>query len=72
MDPALLPVAFPPPNRAFCRSACHAPAPCACGQVKVKRRGSDSKYVAQVLAMGVECDIALLTGGWVGAAVAWF
>ncbi|KAL4419940.1 hypothetical protein ABPG75_007038 [Micractinium tetrahymenae] len=30
-------------------------------QVKVKRRGSDTKYVAQVLAMGVECDIALLT-----------
>lgn len=32
-------------------------------QVKVKRRGSDTKYVAKVLAMGVECDIALLTGG---------
>ena len=31
-------------------------------QVKVKRRGSDTKYVAQVLAMGTECDIALLTG----------
>ena len=30
-------------------------------QVKVKRRGSDQKYVARVLAMGVECDIALLT-----------
>ncbi|PSC74876.1 Protease Do-like 9 [Micractinium conductrix] len=30
-------------------------------QVKVKRRGSDTKYVAKVLAMGVECDIALLT-----------
>lgn len=31
-------------------------------QVKVKRRGSDTKYVARVLAIGVECDIALLTG----------
>ncbi|EFN53636.1 hypothetical protein CHLNCDRAFT_58432 [Chlorella variabilis] len=30
-------------------------------QVKVKRRGSDTKYVAQVLAIGMECDIALLT-----------
>lgn len=30
-------------------------------QVKVKRRGSDTKYVAKVLARGVECDIALLT-----------
>lgn len=30
-------------------------------QVKVKRRGSDTKYVAQVLALGMECDIALLT-----------
>jgi S1-C subfamily serine protease len=30
-------------------------------QVKVKRRGSDTKYVARVLAIGVECDIALLT-----------
>ncbi|KAL6217301.1 hypothetical protein ACLB2K_010518 [Fragaria x ananassa] len=30
-------------------------------QVKVKRRGDDTKYVAKVLAKGVDCDIALLT-----------
>ncbi|KAL1812457.1 hypothetical protein ACET3Z_022522 [Daucus carota] len=30
-------------------------------QVKVKKRGSDTKYVATVLAVGTECDIALLT-----------
>ncbi|KAH6796469.1 DEGP protease 2 [Perilla frutescens var. hirtella] len=30
-------------------------------QVKVKRRGDDTKYVAKVLARGVECDLALLT-----------
>ncbi|XP_061351025.1 protease Do-like 2, chloroplastic isoform X2 [Gastrolobium bilobum] len=30
-------------------------------QVKVKRRGDDSKYVAKVLARGVDCDIALLS-----------
>ncbi|CAI0447780.1 unnamed protein product [Linum tenue] len=29
-------------------------------QVKVKRRGDDTKYVAKVLARGVDCDIALL------------
>jgi hypothetical protein len=29
--------------------------------VKVKRRGDDVKYIAKVLAIGVECDIALLT-----------
>lgn len=29
-------------------------------QVKVKRRGSDIKYVARVLSVGAECDIALL------------
>ncbi|KAG5567656.1 hypothetical protein RHGRI_003004 [Rhododendron griersonianum] len=29
--------------------------------VKVKRRGDDTKYVAKVLARGVECDIALLS-----------
>ncbi|KAG6512583.1 hypothetical protein ZIOFF_030708 [Zingiber officinale] len=29
-------------------------------QVKVKRRGDDTKYVAKVLARGIECDIALL------------
>ena len=31
------------------------------GQVKVKRRGSDTKYVAKVLAIGHECDVALLS-----------
>jgi hypothetical protein len=30
-------------------------------QVKVRRRGSDEKFVAQVLAVGTECDIAMLT-----------
>eukprot|EP00249_Psilotum_nudum_P010396 c22518_g2_i1 orf=419-2386(-) len=30
-------------------------------QVKVKKRGSDTKFLATVLAMGTECDIALLT-----------
>ncbi|KXZ47287.1 hypothetical protein GPECTOR_36g14 [Gonium pectorale] len=30
-------------------------------QVKVKRRGSDVKFVASVLSVGTECDIALLT-----------
>ncbi|PKI59445.1 hypothetical protein CRG98_020204 [Punica granatum] len=30
-------------------------------QVKVKRRGDDVKYVAKVLARGVDCDIALLS-----------
>ncbi|KAJ6802789.1 protease Do-like 2, chloroplastic [Iris pallida] len=30
-------------------------------QVKVKRRGDDTKFVAKVLARGVECDIALLS-----------
>ncbi|XP_075098709.1 protease Do-like 2, chloroplastic isoform X1 [Nicotiana tabacum] len=30
-------------------------------QVKVKKRGDDTKYVAKVLARGVECDIALLS-----------
>ena len=30
-------------------------------QVKVKHRGSDTKYVAKVLAIGAECDLALLT-----------
>eukprot|EP00252_Welwitschia_mirabilis_P001100 TRINITY_DN11057_c0_g1_i1.p1 TRINITY_DN11057_c0_g1~~TRINITY_DN11057_c0_g1_i1.p1 ORF type:complete len:660 (-),score=130.37 TRINITY_DN11057_c0_g1_i1:841-2736(-) len=30
-------------------------------QVKVKRRGDDTKYVATVLATGLECDIALLS-----------
>ncbi|KAL9318361.1 hypothetical protein ACSQ67_014878 [Phaseolus vulgaris] len=30
-------------------------------QVKVKKRGDDSKYVAKVLARGIDCDIALLS-----------
>ncbi|KAG0592789.1 hypothetical protein KC19_1G280900 [Ceratodon purpureus] len=30
-------------------------------QVKVKRRGDDTKFVANVLAIGPECDIALLS-----------
>ncbi|KAI9119340.1 hypothetical protein K1719_010015 [Acacia pycnantha] len=30
-------------------------------QVKVKKRGDDTKYVAKVLARGIDCDIALLT-----------
>ncbi|XP_075520566.1 protease Do-like 2, chloroplastic isoform X2 [Primulina tabacum] len=30
-------------------------------QVKVKRRGDDTKYAAKVLARGLECDIALLS-----------
>ncbi|XP_030521722.1 protease Do-like 9 isoform X2 [Rhodamnia argentea] len=30
-------------------------------QVKVKKRGSDTKYVAKVLAIGTECDIAMLS-----------
>lgn len=35
---------------------------CLCGkQVKVKRRGDDQKFIAEVLAIGIECDIALLT-----------
>ncbi|KAL1333996.1 hypothetical protein AAHE18_11G144300 [Arachis hypogaea] len=29
-------------------------------QVKVKKRGSDTKYLATVLAIGTECDIAML------------
>ncbi|XLS55700.1 hypothetical protein HN51_005455 [Arachis hypogaea] len=29
--------------------------------VKVKRRGDDTKYMAKVLARGVDCDIALLS-----------
>ncbi|CAK7348234.1 unnamed protein product [Dovyalis caffra] len=30
-------------------------------QVKLKKRGDDTKYVAKVLARGVDCDIALLS-----------
>ncbi|KAH7678768.1 Peptidase S1B protein [Dioscorea alata] len=40
-------------------------------QVKVKRRGDDTKFVAKVLARGIECDIALLSVEseefWIGA-----
>ena len=34
---------------------------CCTVQVKVKRRGDDQKFLANVLAIGTECDIALLT-----------
>ncbi|XP_044501173.1 protease Do-like 9 isoform X2 [Mangifera indica] len=30
-------------------------------QVKLKKRGSDRKYLATVLSIGIECDIAILT-----------
>ena len=30
-----------------------------CVQVKVRRRGSDTKFVASVLSIGTECDIAM-------------
>ena len=30
-------------------------------QVKLKRRGSDTKFIAKVLSVGAECDIAMLT-----------
>ncbi|KAF6260729.1 trypsin-like cysteine/serine peptidase domain-containing protein [Scenedesmus sp. NREL 46B-D3] len=30
-------------------------------QIKVKRRGDDQKFLARVLAIGVDCDMALLT-----------
>jgi S1-C subfamily serine protease len=44
--------------------------------VKVRRRGDDVKYVARVLAVGTECDVALLAvddpGFWQGLApVSW-
>ena len=29
--------------------------------MQVKRRGDDQKFIAEVLAIGTECDIALLT-----------
>jgi hypothetical protein len=29
-------------------------------QVKLKKRGEEKKYVARVLAVGTECDLALL------------
>ena len=31
-------------------------------QVQLKRRGDDEKYMARVLAIGTECDLALLSG----------
>ena len=31
-------------------------------QVKVRRRGSDTKYMAKVLAVGAECDIGEACG----------
>ncbi len=42
-------------------------------QVKVKRRADDRKFLARVLAIGTECDIALLTGwlAWPGCSPAW-
>lgn len=36
--------------------------PCVVLQVKVRRRGSDKKFVASVLAVGTECDIGELLG----------
>ena len=36
------------------------PPPVSLAQVKVKRRGDDAKFLATVLAVGTECDIALL------------
>jgi hypothetical protein len=33
---------------------------CTTLQVKVKRRGDDKKYLARVLSIGVDCDVALL------------
>jgi hypothetical protein len=40
-------------------------------QIKVKRRGDDQKFLARVLAIGVECDMALLTGGEGGEGLQW-
>jgi len=30
-----------------------------CASVKVKRRGSDEKFIAHVVSMGAECDIGM-------------
>lgn len=30
--------------------------------MQLKKRGDDEKYPAEVLAVGTECDVALLTG----------
>ncbi len=32
-----------------------------CLQVRVKKRGDDEKFLARVLSVGVDCDVALLT-----------
>lgn len=45
----------------LCAPACR-PSRSVCVQVQLKRRGDDEKYVARVLAIGTECDLALLTG----------
>ena len=45
------------------------PLPARGAQVQLKRRGDDEKYVAKVLAIGTECDLALLTGGRAGGMV---
>jgi len=37
--------------------------------IKVKRRGSDQKYVAKVEAMGPECDIGGWMCGWICGSV---
>lgn len=37
------------------------PTVCWLMQIKVKRRGDDQKFIARVLALGVDCDMALLT-----------
>ena len=31
-------------------------------QVQLKKRGDDERYLAKVLSIGTECDVALLTG----------
>lgn len=60
---------FPPPTSLTCKpprpllsftaNLSHLPLPPL--QVKVKKRGDDEKFLARVLALGVDCDIALLT-----------
>jgi S1-C subfamily serine protease len=44
-----------------CASECASLRAVACAQVRVKRRGDDRKFLARVLAIGTECDLALLT-----------
>lgn len=41
-------------------------------QVQLKKRGDDERYLAKVLSIGTECDLALLTGGWGAATAAGF